>query len=250
MPDPEPELPLAELHFQASDFTLLETSKQRDPEYNPYRLKLKHKLRQMGDLWRADLKAAGLATEIRTSLSHPYTYNGFRVDAMWVYLARPKKERTALKTILGAELGEDLDPNYQHLVLYLEIDEQRVEVGMRIHQLAWWDTQDLMYKSEPRVRALEFAHLLNPLEGFVMTIHDWKKEYRCGALSWGDIGTFMKYFIPGEHRWLLRRSLARTDPLATSTELIPFVSRWMVAMIPLYRWIAWSPANNHLKLQA
>jgi hypothetical protein len=92
------------------------------------------------------------------------------------------------------------------------------------------------------------AALLNRLDGFVMTIHDWKKEYRCGTLSWGDIATFMQYFTPGDHRWLLRRILKRSDPVATTAELVPFASKWMVEMIPLYRWLAWSPDNNFLKL--
>ncbi|MFO0982598.1 MAG: hypothetical protein U1E76_12840 [Planctomycetota bacterium] len=249
MPAEEKPAPHA-LQFTESDFSLFAPARQRDEEFNPYRLKLKHKLRALGDTLRADLKQAGFATDIRTSLSHPYTYNGFRVDAMWVYLSRPRKERAALKTILGAELGEDLDPNYQHLVMYLEINEAQVEIGMRIHQLAWWDTQNLKYKCEDRARAAEMAALLNRLDAFVMTIHDWKKEYRSGALSWGDIATFMQYFTPGDHRWLLRRILKKTEPLATSPELAASASRAMIEMIPLYRWIAWAPDNNFLKLKS
>jgi hypothetical protein len=236
--------------FTPFDFGLFEAVKQRDNLYNPSRLKLKHKLRAMGDIAREALLNAGLPLEVRTSLSHPYTYNAFKVDAMWFYLARPSKERKALKDILGAELGEDLDPNYQHLVFFLEINEKQMEFGLRIHELAWWDTQNLKNKCDERTKALELAQLMNRLDGFTMTIHDWKKEYRTGRLSWGDIGTFMTYFVPGQHRWNLKRFVDRGDPLSTSQELMMTVCQWFALMIPIYRFIAWSNENNFLKLSA
>ena len=235
-------------HFLDADFDTFAPHKHRDELFNEERRRLKGRLKLMGERVQKHLKKKKLPLELRTSLSHPYTYNGFKVDSMWFYLARPAKDRRALKDLMGPELGQDLDPNYLHLVLAVAIDHTHIEIAFRIHERAWWDTQNLKNKCEGREGAQAFAETLNPLEGFSMFIHDWKKEYPCASASWGDIGTFMMYFKPGEHRLTIRKRIPRGDPRAVSAELIDEAAEWFEKGIPLYRFVSWSPENNHLGL--
>src|SRR5687768_4907923 len=74
--------------FVARDFAAFEKRKQRDPQSNGERLLVKRKLAALGPPIAAALAAAGLEVEAKTSLSHPYTYNGFKVESMWVYFGR------------------------------------------------------------------------------------------------------------------------------------------------------------------
>ncbi|MEW6746659.1 MAG: hypothetical protein AB1486_28290 [Planctomycetota bacterium] len=232
--------------FKEADFRTFAKAKQRDPLFNEERRRLKGRLKEMGLVAQKALAGAGLSLELRTSLSHPYMFNGYQVDAMWLYLARPAKERKALQGILGEEFSEELDPSYLHLVLVLSVDEHQVQWGLRINERAWWDSQNLKAKCESRDRAAELARFLNELDGLVMRIHDWKKDYRCGELGWGDIQTFMKYFKPAEHRFSVLASVPKEHPLAISAELLPKACESFVKLIPTYRFIAWTCANDFI----
>ncbi len=236
------------LVFTEEDFEAFRKEKWRSPEFNNERLKVRRKLTAMGALIATRLSEAGLPLEMQASLSHPYTFNKFCVDSLWIYWSRSDAERRKLKKLLGWELGKDLDPNYTHCILVLGLDNSKVDIGLKVHAAAWWDGQNLKNKCREEAALVEWTRILNELPGFVHSIHDWRKEYRCGSLLPGDIANYFEYFVPGEHWLHLKRSIPRGSAILADPAFVAFAGGVVLQLLPVYRFIAWSPANDHLRL--
>ncbi|MBI1851182.1 MAG: hypothetical protein HYR85_12640 [Planctomycetes bacterium] len=247
---PETELTAADLVFRDEDFDAFKKEKWRSPLFNNERLKTRRKLTAMGKRIFVKLAEAGLALEMQASLSHPYTFNKYSVDSLWVYWSRADSERKKLKRVLGHELGKDLDPNYTHCILVIGLDVSKVELAMRVHSAAWWDGQNLKNKCRTEAAVREWTSILNALPGFVLNIHDWKKEYRCGTLLPGEVANFFEYFVPGEHWLHLRRAIPRDDAQLASPTFVDAAAADLVKLVPAYRFVAWSPTNDFLALRA
>jgi hypothetical protein len=232
--------------FKPGDFAAFTKPKQRDEAFNGERLVVKRKLAALGKAISAALAAAGLPVEAKTSLSHPYTYNGYRVDSMWVYFGRDEKAKKAIKSKLGGELGKDVDPTYQGVILLVEIDEKRIACGMKIHPAAWWDGQNIKWKIQrAEGAAKELTSLLNALpRGYVMTLGDWKRRYEAGKLYEADIRNYFQYFSPGE-QWLhLLAEVPTGEAIEAGPAFAERAAALVTAAVPVWRFAAWAPTND------
>ena len=115
----EPSVLRGEITFEAGDFHALGPSMARDPDANARRLATRRKLLTLG---KEAVKAAEAELECRSSLHHPHAFNGNRVSRLWAYLVRSKKAKRSLKSVLGSELGKDLDAAYRNAYLCLAIE--------------------------------------------------------------------------------------------------------------------------------
>lgn len=238
----------AVLAFEPSDFKAFEKDKWRSEAWNGDRLIVKRRLLDMGKAVEAALREKdGANLVVKSSLHHPYRFNAFCVSEMWTYLSR--KDRGALKALFGEDLGQDLDPSYQQLLLILSIDFDGVGLALRIHPAAWWEGQNLKHKCRDAGKLAEFVALVNSLDGYVLTIHDWKKEYRCGKLFRDDLLTFFEYYTPGNHWLNVRRRYAKTDPLVTSPEFLPAAIAEFRRLLPVFQFVRWTEENNCLDLK-
>jgi len=244
---PPPKTPV--LWFEDEDFDAFQKEKQRDSAYNSERLKVKRKLAALLRAIRPALEEVGLELPGKTSLSHPYTYNRFRVDSIWGYFSRRDREKKDLRQIFGRALGKDLDPAFQHVILVLGVDLHRVEIALKIHQAAWWDGQNLKNRCRTEQGLAGFLAILNALPGFVLSIHDWRKEYRCGELRRSDVANYFDYYEPGTHWLHLRLALPRDDERVRGEAFLDLARDAMRSLAPAYRFVAWSPENNHLGLR-
>jgi hypothetical protein len=232
--------------FVARDFAAFRREKQRDAEANPERLLVKRKLAALGKALAPALAAPGLDLAVKTSLSHPYTYNGFKVDSMWVYFGRGEAAKKAVKKRLGGELGKDVDPTYQGVILLVEIDERRVACGLKIHPAAWWDAQNLARRVKAEGGAPEaLTAILNALpRGYALSIGDWKKRYEAGELYPADIRNYFQYWKPGE-QWLnLLHETEKDAAIARGPALAEDLAPRLAALAPAWRFAAWAPEND------
>jgi hypothetical protein len=232
--------------FVDKDFDAFRPEKQRDARLNGERLVVKRKLAALGQEIEERVAPADLGLAMRTSLSHPYRHNAFKVASMWVYWGRGDKAKAALKRVLGADLGQDLDPTYQGVILVVEIDERRIACGLKIHPNAWWDGQNLkrrLQKSD--AEAARFAELVNALPaGYAMQQSGFQRKYLAGKLRGSDMSNFFHYYAPGE-RWLdLLMEMPRAEAIAPGEGLRDVIAERLAALEPVYRFALWSEANN------
>lgn len=237
------------LWFEQDNFDVFHETKQRDSRFNSERLKVKRKLAAMLKSLAPVLEEEGLVLPGKTSLSHPYTYNAFKVDSIWGYFSRPDAEKKDLKMIFGRALGKDLDPAFMHVLLVIGVGYEGVELSLKIHSSAWWDGQNLKNLCASEEGSREFLGLINELDGFIMSIHDWRKEYKCGELYRSDVSNYFEYFEPGTHWFHLRQRFLRDDERTRDEGWMTIAAEAMRKLVPVYRFIAWRPDNNHLGLR-
>jgi hypothetical protein len=230
--------------FTEKDFDAFLPEKQRDSEYNEERLEVKHKLHALGERASEPMARAGLDLSFKTSLSHPYTYNKYRVESQWVYFARNEKARRALKQLFGSELGKDLDMHYYHVILVAEISLKCVVLALKIHEQAWWDGQNIKNRCELAAERPRVAEELNRLNGFIMNIHDWRREYVCGQIHAEDVRNFFHYYTPGKHWLHLRMGLPRETVVGMGEGFASFAGDALAKLGPVYRLIEWRPDND------
>ena len=232
------------------DFRAFEPHKWRDSEYNAERLVLKRKLAIIGESLRAHLKRSGEDLTLRTSIHNPYVFNGNKVESLWLYLAPSDKAKQPLRDLLGVEFSSDTDASYVHANLVLAVEQKSVRLGLRVHQRAWWDTQNLKSCCSDRAGAERFASLLNGIDGeYLLTLHDWKKEYPCAQIRWDDLLNYFRYFEPGTHRIHVSRTIPQGDPELEDERFYAQVAHEFESLLPVYRFILWTPQNNHLGMK-
>lgn len=241
--DSKPQGPKA---FVPQDFAAYEERRQRDPEYNGFRLIVRRKLDAHGKAALRDLAATkGIDLTSRTSLNHPHATNQNRVSSQLVYLSRSAKAKKALGSIVGPVLSKDVDTHYIQTTLGLQVDAQGLEQALRIHKLAFWDGLNL----KNRVRAVaEMDHLgdiLNGMQGgFTLFMDTWKKEYRCGEIAPEELARYFQSYQPGEHWLHLRRRFSIME--AGHEDIHVKVRDGFRELADVYAFATWSPVNDHL----
>ncbi len=231
--------------LRLADFLVFEPQKTRDPLFNEPRRLVRANLGALGKLAAKELtKRCGVKLQTKTSINHPFTFNGYRVDALWFTLFPGKEERAQLQQILGQEFADDLDPSYFHALLYGELTLPQFTLGIRISERSWWDTQNLLRscKESPYVERLSAA--VRPLVGYHMRIHDWQKLYPCEQMTPGMLQTFAQWFKPGEHRFTLARHWPRDAPELAAAEWPQSVVAELEKLVPVWKAMAWSPDHD------
>jgi len=244
--------PLEDLRpFEEGDFHALSEGLARDAQYDDRRLLARRKLGAVARAAVARISEGGPELVARTSLHHPHAFNGMRVRRLWAYLCRGKRAKARLRRVLGAELARDLDAAYRNAYLCVALEAEALEVSLRIHVDAWYDSQNLS-----RRLAAEgpdaWIGILNELAGYHLRLDDWKGEWRCGELDRTRIEEFLRYWKPGEHALRVERRFPAPagPPGARAHAFAPEVPAGLVQelerLVPLYRFTAWSDESDFL----
>ncbi len=249
--DPEPK-PLEGLApFEEGDFHVLSESLGRDPQYNDRRLVARRKLGTIAQNAVVAIEAATqgeVALLQRTSLHQPHAFNHMRVRRLWAYICRGKKEKTRLKQVIGPELAKDLDAAYRNAYLCVALENEFLEVSLRIHKDAWYDGQNLLNRMKQEGTA-EWIKILNRLPGYRLKMDDWKGEWLCGKLDSDRIAEYLKYYKPGDHSLTVERRF-EASPGARAALFSPEIPLRLISelvnLVPLYRYTVWSKESDHL----
>lgn len=238
--------PVTELQFTAREFELYRPEFQRNEEYNEQRLVIRRKLDALGKLAAKQLSEKGCELTARASLHHPYTFNGYRVATQFMYLSRGDAERRALKRILGVDLGKDLDQNFQHTLLVLEISQEGLEVALRVHKDAWWDGENLKRRLQSAAEREAFATLVRVLTGYAVRVGDHRRLHPCESMTAAELGEMMRYYTPGEQWFHLFHRFAKDHPFVTEPGFSESLVAELHALLPVYRFVRWSPESNQV----
>lgn len=233
--------------FVNHDFDCFREEHSRNREYNKFRLKVRRKLGDLGHSLLPELQKNGLSLEVRTSLHHPYSYNRFCVDSQWVYLSPTEQVyQTLRQNILGPELGQDLDTHYTQTLLLVGIHHLGLFISLKIHPSAWWDGHNLKNKCSQKEQRSQLLELLHRVPDFSLRLHEWPNRHSCANMTMETLAQYFNYYVPMQHWLHLDRDIPKENALASSTEFTEFAQQQLVTLIPLYRFIVWSPENNYV----
>ncbi|HJO27237.1 MAG TPA: hypothetical protein QF730_08350 [Planctomycetota bacterium] len=235
--------------FVEADFRVLSASCGASAEYNPFRLESRRRLLGLGKGLVGRAKASELALEARTSLHNPHAMNRQRVTRQWAYVTRAKAEKARLRKVLGRDLAKDLDAAYRNAYLCLAIEEEALEVSLRIHPEGWYDGQNMVNRIKKEGLG-PWKAILDDLEGFTLRMHDWRGAWECGKADTRALEEYLGYYVPGEHRLAVeRRWPAPAGPAREAVlgaEIPGLLLSEAERLLPLYRFAAWSAESDHL----
>ena len=232
--------------FLPGDFERFAPGVQGNAEYNDARLEVRRKLDEIGKSGVELLSDEVRDFTSRASLHHPHKINSFKVDRQRVYLSRGAAERQELESRLGQEIGEDLGSDYFHALLVLEIHQQGLMIGLKIHPKAWWDGENLRRQMGKQTCREALGAAMKQLDGYRLRIHDHKTSRPCETVDDIEWKSVRKHYTPGEHWIHIERQIEKESIFVTSGGFRQRVIDEWERLLPAYRLFGWHPSNDQL----
>jgi hypothetical protein len=251
--------------FTAADFDAYQPKKWKSNVFNRERLEVKQKLVALGrELQGAMLAPDGSPLAVEASVEHPALWNHKQVEAQHLYFSRNEGARKELDAIIDrgksiASMIEDPTPQRNHLFLAVTLSEQALELSLKLHPDARVDRENLERKCDDHFEREKLLHLVRGLgDGFragitpaLMSVGELDEGKLLELFAQLAKSASPQPFTLGAPQKLLYigRSIARADALAAADALIDDAKRTLQALLPIYRFIAWSRDNDFVSIK-
>ena len=240
----------------AADFDAYLPERATSNAYARPRLELKQRLSAWARRVTPRLADGGLSARTHESDEHLSLANHFRVEAQWVYFWSEDEPRAKIERLLeesrpiAARIG-DPSQEHRHAFLALKVDAAGVEVSCAVHPEASIDIDNLRARlAASGDFATELTAALAALpEQFVLGVGPDERMPAASATptsirAW--IERAAAEGLPLFIGWSVERELA----LAHADSLGEQLEDALVALVPVYLLVAWSPDNDHIHLEA
>ncbi|MEO6953323.1 MAG: KOW motif-containing protein [Polyangia bacterium] len=241
-----------------ADFDAYLPAKQRSNVYNRERLDTKQRLGPLAEaLSTALIGTDGAQLEASWSLEHPHLVNRKQVEAQHVYFSRGETARRALDTIIDrargvASLLEDSTPQRSHVHLAVSLLSDRLEVALRLHPEATVDRQNLLRRCQDPYALAHLVSLVTSLpDGFVGGVVPDVQPARLldGVALAEQLRRFGTASQQSASLFSFVRSRPRADVLAAGSGVVAMLAGDLAALLPLYRYCAWSRDNDFVSVK-
>jgi hypothetical protein len=250
--------------FTAADFDAYQPKKWKSNVFNRERLEVKQKLIALGRLLQGAMLAPdGSPLAAEPSVEHPTLWNHKQVEAQHLYFSRNEGSRKELDAIIErgksmASMIDDPSPQRNHLFLAVTLSEQTLELSLKLHPDARVDRENLERKCEDHFEREKLLHLLHGLDGFrvgvspdlsaVADLDEGKLTEVVGQLAKGVAPPSLPPGGP-QRLFYVGRALGRDEALAAGSALGDEANRLLQALLPVYRFIAWSRDNDFVSMK-
>ena len=239
--------------FTASMFAAYTQDKWASNVHNLTRMRVKESLIAMCDRAQAmvgDDDFRGLGRSASDEI--PNITNHKKVDAQWVYWIRGAEARSRLatflnKTQLSREAIFDLAPQDKHAALTVVLREREVWVGLRVAPQATVDRRNLASRlSKSWDRETLLGLLVELPEGACLgsAAGQAQPTVSISSLQLEEMGSALG---ANAAAWTLGHTIAAEDAIALEQEICDYVGRWLGALLPFYRFVAWTGDNDHIE---
>jgi hypothetical protein len=198
-----------------------------------------------------DLAQEGLDQELQgltraASDEIPNITNHKKVDAQWIYWFRDTAAREDLKSSLQkTELDQqklfDIAAQDKHITLAVILEQGNLWVGLRIAPGATVDRGNFAAIMEKTWEREQFVELLKDLP-------DGAHGGSDGELVTTAEMTIDSLATTSEGAWLLGHTLPAQEAIDLGSDLADHVHRWLGALTPHYRFLAWAKTNDHINM--
>jgi len=178
----------------------------------------------------------------------PGVFNDHRVDGIWLYLERTGSERNEVDRVVDREvsLADTLrEPHAMHRFAFtgIRLDHAGVRVGFWLHARAALDRRNLATALDDPMEKGRLPVVLDGLpEGAVVSMDD--DEWTPARWAGGDAASLDD--LLGWFRVTL--GWDRDAVIAAGAELTDMLAAALQGFIGLFRYAAWSSANDRLDL--
>ena len=251
--------------FTAADFDAYQPKKWKSNVFNRERLEVKQKLVALGrELQGAMLAPDGSPLAAEPSVEHPTLWNHKQVEAQHLYFSRNEGARKELDAIIDrgksiASMIEDPSPQRNHLFLSVTIGEPALELSLKLHPDARVDRENLERKCDDHFEREKLLHLVRGLgDGFrvgvtpeliaVGALDEGKLLGLVAALGKGPSPQALTLGAP-QRLFYVGRAIARADAQAAGAAVVDEARQALEALLPVYRFIAWSRDNDFVSIK-
>jgi flagellar biosynthesis GTPase FlhF len=239
--------------FTPDDFDAYLPEKWASNMYTLPRRKVKDKLESLGRELSAELERNELPLAMHLSDDHPSLWNNKKVSRQWLFFSRDEAARKKLIEVIDTErtLADTLadpTPLFRHAFLGVSVDEDYLEVGLRLHHDAWVDRRNLRELMEDEEGRRHFVDLCDSLpdhyeaglvEVDLVPMRELDDE-RMRSIS----ETFEQ-----RRGWLFFGArLPRDQVVVLGPEVCETLVEAFGLLVPLYRFVAWSPHNDAITM--
>jgi hypothetical protein len=246
--------------FTNSHFDAYREDKWRSRAFNLERMAVKEQLGALGGaLARALSTAEGILPEVELSAEYPALDNQKQVDAQHLYFTRPRCVRRDIERVVDRARGMasvigDPSPLRSHVVLVASVAVDHVFAGLKLHRDAAVDRRNLEKQLADPARAQELVARLAGLPDDIDIGIDALCVKPAAGCGLDQVRTFIERLnaplLAGQSRWLtLGRRIARDQAIALGADLALRIERVLLAVMPVYRYVAWCPDNDHIAMR-
>jgi transcription antitermination factor NusG len=191
--------------------------------------------------------ADGSPLLLETSVEHPALWNHKQVEAQHVFFSRHAAARKEIDGIIEraramTTMLDDPTPQRNHLFLGVSLHHDRLELVLKLHPDAQVDRQNLVRKLDDAWEHERFLELVRGLSG--VSAGDSPAAELDGARLTALLATL------GEGKLLaLVDRVPRAEAIAAGAGLAARVREGLVALLPVYQFIAWSRDNDYVSMR-
>lgn len=244
--------------FDDADFDAYAESKWSSNVYTLERLRVKEKLVALGRLLLPGLGSTdGSPLACEVSAEHPAVWNNRQVKAQHLYFMRSEEARRELQTRVMrgrkmASLLQDPSPFREHLHLCVCVEHDGLTVAAELDRDARVDHENLVRKLENHWERTKVPALIQALPSrFQLQVGSDPAEPAAGADLDPIVEKLASTGAPegsggGERVLNIFNRTPRTDETLTSDRVVDAIRADLEALLPIYHFIEWSRANDHV----
>lgn len=239
--------------FEPADFDAYEKKKWSSNAYTLARRNAKDKLLALAKVVERDLEEELSDLELGASEEAPSVANGRTVKAQWVFFTRASGARAALKPHLqktdlasGASLF-DISVQHQHACLMLRVDHQGFAIGVEIATKATVDRDNAREKLRTERAPGKLIDLCKSLPGEAL-IGPENDRVLAIDLTPDQVAGWPDALAGGDQPFVAEALIGRDEDILQSEHLIATAEEYVAAFVPVFRFLAWSPENDHTEV--
>ena len=241
--------------FQPEDFDAYLPTKWNSNMYTLERRRVKEKLERLGTVLAEGFDAAGLNLVRHSSDEFPSFWNRKQVDRQWLFFSRDEAARAELTDIIDrertlADTLADPTPMFRHIFLGVSVSEESLEMGIWMHHDAWVDRRNFLNLCADKGAGSDLIGLLAALpEHFELGIDtgDMGSPKDFDAETLQSLG---QAFEEDKAWFFLGARLPKDQVLVLGADIFAEAAEIVRTLIPVYRRIAWSPANDLISIDS
>ena len=222
------------------DFDVYRSECWSSNRFNLQRMKTKEKVSSLAKSLSSMFDAADFHMESSSEI--PSVWNGRCVKDQWSYWLRNPNAQRQLQPILAKRLDlatriKAPADHLKHVLLCVRLDHESLAVGLRLSRYASVDLANLLSRAQSDPDT--FAKAVEAVSDHVLFDGEAVSE---GALLRGATELQVE-----DREWLdLVHVIPRDAILDGATDVVEAVGQSARSLLPLMRFILWSPTNDHI----
>ena len=247
--------PVEFVPFTAKDFDAYLPNKWQSNVFNLERLQVKQKLKALGQLLAPSLHSVDgspLACELSTE--HPALWNQRTVKEQHLFFSRNLEARRELEGIISrqrtmAALIEDPSPLRNHLILFVRLDHEVLEFGLKLHHDASVDRENTQRKCQEYFAREKLLGLIKGLPGGVILRLGEQDGVPTADVDDPTLVQHIEGLNAPETWFSVTRELSRDDLSAGADDIAEQIRSCLTAILPLAHFMGWSRDNDNLAMR-